>query len=303
MRCVRKGDGESGRRGEGVTRWLCLVQRAVLVLLPLALASVLSLPTNAQTGSVVDQLRQQRTEARAAEVLAEIGQAVPTRDVEPLNLNMTLYLLWHDRAVARQQAILDSLAAEREQRLADSLAQVPITLDIRRWDKTDADEQGSFLTQYREAFWTSINTPTALDTVATPELRARLNDLFGAPTRNAAAAEQEGYAGSEYVQFEYWLVVNDTIPLLVLDRDGPFGHGLLIAGDEPHRRVLALVKQDLTERLLRARPTAYVDYDHARERDQWYRTGYDGAEYFVRESRRPRGLSRRTRNDRWRIFR
>ncbi|NNF58218.1 MAG: hypothetical protein HKN04_08240 [Rhodothermaceae bacterium] len=258
---------------------------------------------SAQTGSVVDQLRQQRAQARAAEVLAEIGEAVPWRDVEPVNLHMTLYLLWHDRAVARQQAILDSLAAEREQRRADSLAQIPVTLEIRRWDKTAADEQGGFLAQYREAFWSSITTPTALDTMETLELRARLNGLFGAPTRNAAAAEQEGYAGSEYVQFEYWLVVNDTIPLLVLDRDGPFGRGLLIAGDEPHRRVLPLVKRDLTERLLRARPTAYVDYYHARERSQWYRTGYDGADYFVRESRRPRGLSRRTRDDRWRIFR
>ena len=272
------------------------------MLLLLALSPFLPLSTQAQTNSVGELLQQQRAQARHAEVLAQIGEAVPPRDVERIE-NQTLYLLWHDRAVARQQAALDSLAAVRQQALADSLARVPAALPAIHWHVTAADEQGEFLALYKESFWYAVSAPASIDSMATPELRARLNGLFGAPTRNAAAAEQEGYAGSEYVQFEYWLVVNDSIPVLVLDRDGPFGRGLLVAGDEHHRRVLPLIKRDLAERLALARPTAYVDYYHAREPEQWYRTGFDGTTYFTRESRRPRGLGQRTRNEKWRIFR
>jgi hypothetical protein len=273
-----------------------------LSLFPLVLFSLLPLLSEAQTGSVVDELRQQRTQARAAEVLSEIGEAVPPRGVHPMGAP-TLYLLWYERAVAREQAQIDSLVAGRARAVQDSLARLPVTLSEIRWAKTEADAQGAFLAQHGESFWYALTTTTSIDTMGTPELRARLNGLFGAPTRNAAAAEQEGYAGSEYVQFEYWLVVNDTIPLLVLDRDGPFGRGLLMAGDERHRRILGQVKHDLSERLHSARPTAYVDYYHARERDQWYRTGYDGTDYFSEESRRPRGLATRTRDEKWRIFR
>src|SRR5690606_296284 len=130
----------------------------------------------------------------------------------------------------------------------------------------EPDEQGPFIGEYGEVFWVAAPRLAALDTVATPRLRALLNGAFGAPTRNAAAAEQEGYAGSEHVQFEYWFAVNDSIPLLVLDRDGPFGRGLIVAGDEAHRRLLPLLAADLAARLARARPTPYADYYHAQER-------------------------------------
>ena len=149
-----------------------------------------------------------------------------------------------------------------------------------------------------------MSTRTAIDTMGTPVLRGRLQAAFGKPTRNADALKKVGYSGSEYVQFEYWLVVNDSIPILAMDIDGPFGQGLLLAGPEVHERYLPQIKQDLTDRLVARRfSDPYVDYYLSYERDQWFRTGYNGSEYFQRTVRRPPGWSRRPRVDRWVIHR
>lgn len=253
----------------------------------------------AQTTDVVDLLVQQRKEARIAELLDELGaSAEPRPPVHPGE--MTLYRLWAERNLARLKAIADSQAAEEERAAvhANVLGAAPI-----RWRKFAAEDQGEFLDRYREVFWQSIGTSNPRDTLATSHFRARLNGLFGAPTRNAAAMEQEEYAGSEFVQFEYWLIANDSIPILVLDIDGPFGRGLLVAADEAYTDIFAALKNDLYEHIFKSEPTPYADYYNSRERRQWYRTGFDGTEYFIREVRRPRWAGRRSRDEKWRIFR
>jgi hypothetical protein len=223
----------------------------------------------------------------------------PLADLAPASI----YVVWHDRVLARRQSVADSLAQAAARARADSLAQLPPTLDAIAWEKVEPDEQGPFVEMNSEVYWVAAPRFAALDTVDTPRLRALLNGLFGAPTRNAAAAEQEGYAGSEFVQFEYWFAVNDSIPVLLLDRDGPFGRGLILAGDEAHRRYLPLLAADLARRLGRARPTPYADYYHAYDQRQWYQTGFDGTAYYTRETRAPRWAGTRSRNERWRIFR
>ena len=212
----------------------------------------------------------------------------------------------HDRilagfeaALALQRAHADSLVRAR----ADSVA-AAVRLGPVDWYPVAAHGQGEFLEAYREVYWMVVNAPAPTDSVATPELRARLGALFGAPTRNAAAAEQEGYAGSEYVQFEYWLVANDSIPILVMDHNGPFGRGLLIAGDDRFQRVLPALKADLAAQILAAGPPApHADYYHARDRDAWFRTGFDGLTYFTNEVRTPRWARRPREGARWRIYR
>lgn len=259
-----------------------------------------SFPARAQ--DVVELLVRQRSEVRAGELLGEIGGKVAARPVANL-APASIYLLWHDRVVARRQFVADSLAEAARRAREDSLANLPPTLDVIRWTKVEPGDQEPFILAYREAYWIAAPRVAALDTVATPQLRALLNGLFGAPTRNAAAAEQEGYAGSEFVQFEYWFVVNDAIPVLVLDRDGPFGHGVIVAGSEDDRRYLPLLAQDLVRLLGEARPTPYVDYYHSFDRRQWYQTGFDGTDYFTHETRAPRWAATRRRNERWHIFR
>ena len=288
---LRARDTESERDGWGLGRW------AMLLLMPLAFL----LAPLAHAQDVAEVLRQQRWLARANEILDTLGTEIKPRPIVRLGQPDEV-----ERAVlailAARQARADSLELARR----DSLAQVAATAPLPEivWRKTDAEVQGSFLEQYREVFWKAMDARSPIDTMGTPVLRGRLQAAFGTPTRNADALRKVGYAGSEYVQFEYWLVVNDSIPILAMDVDGPFGRGLLLAGPESHERYLPQIKQDLAERLLSRRfSDPYVDYYLSYERDQWFRTGYNGSEYFQRIVRRPPGWSRRPRVDRWVIHR
>ena len=286
MRATSQPGG--GRRG---APWR--VVALALALVPLAPA--------AAAQDVADVLRQQRWLARATEVLDSLGTDVAARPVARLGQPGAVERAW-TAVLDRRQARADSLAQSRR----DSLAQVAATAPLPElvWRKTTPEAQGGFLEQYREVYWTSMSTRAPIDTLGTPVLRGRLQATFGTPTRNADALRKVGYAGSEYVQFEYWLVVNDSIPILAMDVDGPFGQGLLLAGPEAYERFLPQIKGDLSERLL-ARPGAdpYVDYYLSYERDQWFRTGYNGTDYFQRTVRQPPRWTRRPRVDRWVIHR
>ncbi len=283
-----------GRNRSGLLRSVILIS-IVSALLALTLPNL----ANAQASDVVDLLVSQRSEARVAELLEELGgHAVPRPHIWMGELNS--YWLWFDHNMARRAAHADSLRAAEAQVIAAAQA---LGMNPIQWRKFAAEEQGVFLEHYKEVFWRAIGTPHPSDTLATSHFRARLNNVFGAPTRNAAAMEQEGYAGSDYVQFEYWLIANDSIPVLVLDLDGPFGRGLLIASDEAFIDDFPVLKDDLIERILDSSPVPFADYYNSLERDQWYRTGFDGTEYFVRETRRPRWANRRSREEKWRIFR
>lgn len=275
------------------------VRSGAVVLLALVVSALV--PHEAQAQSVVDVLRQQRAKARVAEIGAELGAFVPPRPLRPVGETdeHTAALL---AVRASEQAVRDSLVRAEEAK-ADSLIRAA-QLATARWHKVDADAQGSFIEQYREAYWlaATVGRGDAIDTMATPELRGRLQALFGDPTRNADARQRYGYGGSEYVQFEYWFVVNDSIPVLALDVSGPFGRGLLIAGEESQGAFLAVLKADLSRQLAARRSDPYVDYYHSRERGAWYRTGYNGAELFTVEVRPPR-WSGQVPGDRWIIHR
>lgn len=274
------------------------MSRALLIGLVL-LSSVAA--AHAQAQGVVDVLREQRRRARVAEVLTHLGERVVPQPVVPLGPPdpfVTEALARRAAAAARA----DSLVAAAR---ADSLAAASMRLERMVWQKTEPDAQGSFLDRYRESFWRASDPRAGnpIDTTATTTLRGRLQTVFGRPTRNADALRQVGYAGSESVQFEYWFVVNDSIPVLVMDIDGPFGRGLLLAGDEAHARLLPLLKDDLADRLADAvGPNPWVDYYRSFERQQWFRTGYNGETLFTVEINAP-AWSRRSRVDRWNIHR
>ena len=249
----------------------------------------------------------QRAKLRAQEIVGEMGiAAVPRRAVEivtePSEAASRLFW-WLPRSRTPRVALEPMLAVVPP----DPEPELPApTLHRIRWDRVGPDEQEGFLGRFREALWTvdGMRFFTALDTIPTPELRARLFGLFGAPTRTAVARGVSGFEGSDDVQFEYWFVVNDTIPFVALDKDGPFGRGLVLAGDFAHTDVLGAIKRDFAERMTtRARLMPYVDYYHSRERNQWYRTGYDGTDYYVREIRRPRWARRRSESGKWYLFR
>ena len=257
--------------------------------------------SSAKAQDVAEVLRQQRWLARSTQILDSLGAELQPRPMVRLGQPDEVERAWQVLLDARQAA-RDRIELARR----DSLARVAATAPLPEivWRTTDAEAQGGYLEQYREVYWKAMSSRAPIDTMGTPVLRGRLQAAFGKPTRNADALRKVGYSGSEYVQFEYWLVVNDSIPILAMDIDGPFGTGLLLAGPESHERYLPQIKHDLSERLLARRfSDPYVDYYLSYERDQWYRTGYNGSEYFQRTVRRPPGWSRRPRVDRWVIHR
>ncbi|MEM8556756.1 MAG: hypothetical protein AAGG50_02825 [Bacteroidota bacterium] len=237
---------------------------------------------------VVKVFKKQRERARVIEVLEEKGEAADPNAIEtptPREDEVTGWIA--SERLRRAQRVADSL-----QIIADSIAALPPLSEVRL-SKVEPDEQGAFLDRFREAYWVSVPESAVIDSLATLYLRSRLATAFGTPTRNAAAVEQEQYGGSEFVQFEYWFVVNDSIPLMVLDRNGPEGMGLLVAGDREDEALLGYVKTQLADQLVRSTLlSSFVDYYQSRNTRQWYRAGYDGAQFFVNAIRRPRWARR-----------
>ena len=281
-----------GAWGPGTGRWGRLVAALLLALL---------LAPTAPAQNVVEVLQRQRRDARVAEIMVEIGDRVP--GLPPVELGEPDPATAAFLAVqAARQARRDSLVAAEEAR-ADSLI-LAAQLATLSWRKVEPGAQQDFVEQYGEAYWQAANSADGLvDSLGTPALRGRLQAAFGRPTRNGDAQKRYGYGGSEYVQFEYWFVINDSIPLLALDVDGPFGRGLMVATDEPHAGILPELKAGLSERLVAARrPDPWVDYYHSYERGQWFRTGYNGAEAFTVPVRPPR-WSGRADSGRWVIHR
>ena len=289
-----------GPRARGDGRGAIVSWRLVRAL-PLV-AGLMSLASALQAQTVVEVLREQRREARVAEIMAELGPLVPARP--PVELGTP------DEHTLAYRAVIAAQTAEREAFLAAEAAKADSLIRVARmasftWQRVPPDGQGAFLEQYREAFWRAAQPQRglAIDSLSTQILRGRLQAAFGRPTRNADAQQRYGYGGSEYIQFEYWFVVNDSIPVLALDLDGPFGRGLVLASDEPHADVLPRLKSDLSDRLAAIEhPDPWLDYYHAYERQAWYRTGYNGTEHFTIEVRAP-SWSGRGDTERWIIHR
>lgn len=175
------------------------------------------------------------------------------------------------------------------------------------WERIPSGEEPGFLLRFGEVLWigASGHVTTPLDTMATPEIRARLHSLYGVPTRVPVARTRPAMnAGSAFVQFEYWFVVNDQIPVVIMDRDGPFGRGIVIVMDEEYVEFFPMLVENLTRRLLDVTHLMpYVDYYHSLERNAWFRTGYDGETYYFLETDRPRWARRGQERAQWYDFR
>ncbi len=167
----------------------------------------------------------------------------------------------------------------------------PFQGEINAWTLVSIDGRADWLTRFGSVQWAYMgnNFFTLLDTVATPEIRARLEAYFGPPTQTAVETKQGDETPSdENGQFEYWFVVNDSIPMMIMDVRGPFDRGVIVATDQRFRSVLYRMRQSLLAIVMRrTEPAPYVDYYYNFVTDKWYSTGYDGAEYFLNQIRRP----------------
>lgn len=245
-----------------------------LSLLPSSLpAQVQAQQENARAVSrhtFVNVYRQARLQTQLDEILKEIGRSA--RPMPPEHV---------------PSAGGDSIQAWIIAHLPDSLQPVPnVPSFVVENQKLVSKENRLLWTRhFRKTTWAYLGGTTfnVLDTLRTRDIRARMQAQFGDPTRTLA--EIRGRASlvlDEYIQFEYWFVLNDTIPVIVMDTNGPFDRGVVVAIDERFRDHLPLIRSALLEEVLKSplrRP--YIDYYYSKPRRRWYTTGYDGVRFFL----------------------
>lgn len=146
-------------------------------------------------------------------------------------------------------------------------------------------ERGWFQERFAETQWAYLGDTSQLaflDTTRTPDLRARLQAKFGDPTQTLADRPLEKPPEGR-PQFEYWFVVNDSIPVQVTDVLGPMGRGLIVAVERAYRDRLRALRDTLLTPLQRVDRAPHVDYHYDPHRERWYRTGYDGQSFFLEQ--------------------
>lgn len=163
--------------------------------------------------------------------------------------------------------------------------------EIHNWKLASPKDRTDWLRKFGTVQWAYLgnNFFTQLDTVMTPAIRARLQAHFGHPTQTAAEARQGDQPPTdEHSQFEYWLTVNDSIPMIIMDVLGPFDRGIIVATDHRFRHFLYRMRQTLlASATRRARPAPYIDYYYSQHTGEWYVTGYNGSRYFIQKIEPP----------------
>lgn len=247
-----------------------------LVLLGL-LFTVQGVVLQAYAQDLIDMYQSARLEAQAAEMARTHGM-----QLEPL-------------AVERIPAPHDSLFVTEQEPVAvveaKSVEEPPNPYAGAEWRIVRRLMRGGFEREFANIRWAYMGSSewSPLDTTMTRELRARLQARFGNPTRTILEVmRDEGQRIDEYLQFEYWFVLNDSIPVIAMDAAGPFDRGLVIASDERYRRQLSDIRSALGAELLKeAEPAVYSDYYYDSEQRTWYLTGFDGRRYYTQRVTQP----------------
>ncbi len=154
-----------------------------------------------------------------------------------------------------------------------------------------AEEVARFDRRFNNIDWTGrgLYKKTPIDNIQTNKLRAKLQAVFGSPTKTIEDLINEpDFRPGKAIQFEYRFVVNDSIPLMLLDVDGPFGHGLVYVGAVRYIDLMPQIKRTLSRKLMNAEPAEYQDYFYSPERKQWFDVRYQNGEYIIEKINSPR---------------
>jgi hypothetical protein len=153
--------------------------------------------------------------------------------------------------------------------------------------------EGANAAEFEERFssikWTGQGfNYNSLDRMPAIEIRARLQSAYGDPTKTIETVMGDGeFRAGKAIQFEYWFVVNGSIPMMVLDLDGPFADGLVYVGASRYIDLMPEVKRTLTRTVTEAEPKEYTDYFFSPEREQWYKVSYKDGDYTKEEIDKP----------------
>ena len=161
--------------------------------------------------------------------------------------------------------------------------------EIRKVERAEAEQ---FNQEYiRRMQWTGqgFQAATAIDFIPAVELRARFQSLYGDPTRRLEdLILKPGFRLTEAIQYEYWFLVDEKIPIMVLDIDGPFATGLVYAGPIIYIDYFPEIKRTLSAELMKInRLEEFTDIFYSPERSQWYEISYVNGEFNTKEISRP----------------
>lgn len=164
-----------------------------------------------------------------------------------------------------------------------------------KFEKMSKDQWGYFMNKFDDVKLTGqgLNSKLAIDELETSEVRARLQAVFGEPTKTIEdLIGRENFRPGKAIQFEYWFAVDDSIPLMVLDIDGPFGDGLVYGGASRYIDLMPQIKRTFSQKLMGVEiPEEYSDYFYSPEREQWYLVSYENGEYSTEEIDSPEGMT------------
>ncbi len=163
--------------------------------------------------------------------------------------------------------------------------------EIEKVERVDRD---AFQRRFRNVKWTGagFEGSTVIDRIPTRELRARLQKVYGDPTQKLRdLIEGRNFRPGHYIQFEYWFVIDDEVPMMVLDIDGPFGNGLVFAGASRYVDLMPEIKRTLSGKLMEINELAeYEDHYYDIDDDQWYLVRYHDGVFSNEDVTRPRNL-------------
>ncbi|MBK97429.1 MAG: hypothetical protein CL672_01395 [Balneola sp.] len=155
--------------------------------------------------------------------------------------------------------------------------------------KVSTEDAAVFEAEFKDIKWTGQGfNYNELDRVPAIELRARLESVFGEPTKTIEDIVELGkLRAGKAIQFEYWFIVDGEIPMMILDLDGPFADGLVYVGASRYIDLMPAVKRTLTRQLLDTEPKAYLDYFYSPEREKWFEVSYQHGKYIKKEVDKP----------------
>lgn len=155
--------------------------------------------------------------------------------------------------------------------------------------KIETENAASFEQKFADIKWTGQGFNfNSLDRMPAIEIRARLQSVYGDPTKTVEDLVEKGsLRAGKAIQFEYWFIIDGKIPMMVLDLDGPFADGLVYVGASRYIDLMPEVKRTLTRKLTESEPKTYTDYFYSPERYQWYKVTYANGVYKKEEIDQP----------------
>lgn len=167
--------------------------------------------------------------------------------------------------------------------------------EAAEFEKITKEKRAEFERETRDISLTGqgLYEDTNLDDRQTNEIRARLQALFGNPTQTLEdLINKNNFRPGKAIQFEYWFMVNDSIPLMVLDWNGPFGSGLTYGGASKYVDLMPQIKREFVQKLMSVEEFGdYKDYFYSPEKDQWYIVKYEDGKFRNEEIDSPAGMS------------